>query len=206
MNKVLVETIDGFEIYFEAVDEICPINILFPENYQSIADDIDAGKSELFCACVSARSNGIELATSYLGGCVYESVEAFYTTYKTDSYLDMRTDVIIAARSIITELHKVHIATPTRVIIHNILTLLNGDVIRDGEMDGDPVRLVDTKDCTITVDSFNDYGVEVTEIKHDDTGSSIEPDVEYEWGYEDMTIEQLRMILGWLTEYKNIKA
>ena len=54
---------------------------MLPEHNDEQIEEIYEN-SEIFCAKVTAEKLGIELGCDYLGGCVYESQEDFYTKYK----------------------------------------------------------------------------------------------------------------------------
>jgi hypothetical protein len=104
MNKVLEK--DGFDIYFEALPEDMPIVDTFsePEDIAKAIEKIDSGEWVYFCAKVSAYKEGIELGTDYLGACIYESEEAFYTEYKDDYFADMVDQAIDEAKTTLEEL------------------------------------------------------------------------------------------------------
>ena len=95
--KTLVETVNGFDIYFEALEEHQTLRELLPEEDEESLKKI-YNENEIFCAKITAEKAGIELASDYLGGCIYESSEDFYTKYKTEYYSDMKKTVIEEAQ------------------------------------------------------------------------------------------------------------
>jgi len=104
-----IETIDGFEIYFEALPEDLALSDIFDDsvtNIKRLASDIDAGRKAYFCAKVTANKNGIELATDYLGACCYKSEDEFYIKYHNDYFLDMANNVIAEAKQAVINLNK----------------------------------------------------------------------------------------------------
>ena len=89
--KIFVENYKGLEIYFEALNEDIPLYHLFEkEDLNEIIEKIDNYDLVYFCAKVTAYFNDIELASDYLGGCLYENEKEFYTKYKNEYYSDMR--------------------------------------------------------------------------------------------------------------------
>lgn len=86
--KVFIETINGFDIYFEALDEHIPLSGLLPEDTPEQLQEV-ADNNVVFCAKISAEIGGVEFGCDYLGGCIYESYEDFYKKYKNDYYSDM---------------------------------------------------------------------------------------------------------------------
>ena len=58
---------------------------------------VNDGTYAYFQAHVVAKKNGVELAEDYLGGCIYESVEAF-TSAKNDYFDGMVLTVIKEAK------------------------------------------------------------------------------------------------------------
>jgi hypothetical protein len=69
-------TKDGFDIRFAVFPELTHPNDHFDDDGET-ARAIAAGDYEWFVAMVTASKNGIELAEEYLGGCCYETFEAF---------------------------------------------------------------------------------------------------------------------------------
>lgn len=78
MKKKILER-DGFEIYFEALDDFLQKGDLDDSTYQETCDSIENGSLVLFCAKVTVEKAGIEIISDYLGSCIYESEEQFYT-------------------------------------------------------------------------------------------------------------------------------
>jgi hypothetical protein len=95
--KTLVLKKDGFEIYFEALEEFIQLAELLPEENEESLEGI-SNSNEIFCAKVSAHKCGIELASDYLGGCIYETAEDFYTKHKDDYFEDMVCSVVSDAK------------------------------------------------------------------------------------------------------------
>ncbi len=94
--KVLVKTVEGFDIYFEALEEHIPLNELLPEETQESLEEIWS-ENYVFCAKVTAEKKGIEISSDYLGACIYGSYEEFYET-KGDYFDDMVNTVINEAK------------------------------------------------------------------------------------------------------------
>lgn len=105
-KPVLVETIENINIYFEPLLEDCsPYDLFEWEDAKETIEKVDSGEWVYFVAKVTAKIDGendepynLELADDYLGGCVYESYEDFYTKYKEDYYSDMRDTVVKEAK------------------------------------------------------------------------------------------------------------
>lgn len=95
--KMYIKTIDGLEIYFEALEECLSLSELFPENTQEQLEEIE-NNNAIFCAKVTAEKAGIELSSDYLGGCVYETEEDFYVKYKDCYFSDMVKTVLEEAK------------------------------------------------------------------------------------------------------------
>ena len=110
-NQVLVEEFEGFKIYFEALDETQPL-CEHIEDRQEVQRQIDNLEVEHFCAKVTAVFSGIELAEDYLGSCLYENEEDFYTKYKDDYYADMRRTVVDEARSNVKQMYESLVQVP----------------------------------------------------------------------------------------------
>ena len=95
-------TVDGFDIQFEALEEHMPVEdmLSFEEcgcDHSSTIRAVQNGKYEYFVAHVTASKNGIQLAEDYLGGCIYETEETFYTA-KGDYFSDMTATVVAEAK------------------------------------------------------------------------------------------------------------
>lgn len=95
--KTLVKTHEGFDIYFEALNEDICLSELLPEETEEQLKEIE-DNNILFCAKVTAEKAGIELASDYLGGCIYESEEDFYVKYENDYFADMVNNVVKEAK------------------------------------------------------------------------------------------------------------
>lgn len=109
--KTLVKQIDGFDIYFEALEENdYSFDLMEPQDAKEAQDKINSGELVLFCAKVTAERSGIELASDYLGGCIYEDATDFYTIYEGEYFADMVQNVLAEAKpnliSLISELSK----------------------------------------------------------------------------------------------------
>ena len=99
--KILVETFEGFNIYFEALEEHSLIDENFSDNEELRKDtlkQLQGGSLVKFCAKVSAVKEDIELGDDYLGMCIYENEEDFYTKYKEEYYNDMKNRVVSEAK------------------------------------------------------------------------------------------------------------
>lgn len=103
-EEVQRETFEGFEIVFSAAPEDSAPDWDFesPEDEQQVRDNIDTGAYMWFVAKVECKKLGIVLATDYLGGCYYETLEDFVTA--NDYYADMRATVIELAKATIHKL------------------------------------------------------------------------------------------------------
>lgn len=90
---------DGFDIAFYALpDEMTAAEVCGEEQ---LADDIEQGRWQLFCAKVTASKCGVELGSDYLGQCIYEDYEDFI---ECDYFKDMVDSAINEAKSKIEEL------------------------------------------------------------------------------------------------------
>jgi hypothetical protein len=95
--KTLVFNKDGFDIYFEPVEDCISLSELLPEETPEEIDRI-WNENAVFCAKVTAEKAGVELAEDYLAGCIYKCAEDFYIKYKDDYFADMVNTVIEAAK------------------------------------------------------------------------------------------------------------
>jgi hypothetical protein len=93
---------EGFTIkLYTTWEDSSPDWELSEEDSKQLLEDIENGKLEWFIAKVTAEKMGIELASDYLGGCCYRTIEKFIA----DSYYrDMVDTVIIEARQRIQQL------------------------------------------------------------------------------------------------------
>ena len=101
------EQAEGFTIRFYATPEDTHPRDLFDptvEDIDQLCRDIDNGRFTWFTAKVTASKNGIELASDYLGGNLYENVRDFVSD--NDYYADMRARVIEEANETIHVLAK----------------------------------------------------------------------------------------------------
>lgn len=105
-DRILVETVDGFNIYFTALVEDQPIDGFMVEESEvkEIQEKVNNYELVYFLAKVEADKNGITLASDYLGGCFYDDYEDFYVKYKNDYYADMKATVTKEAKQAIKEL------------------------------------------------------------------------------------------------------
>lgn len=92
-----IKTVEGIDIYFEALEENISLSELLPEETKEQLQEIE-DNNIIFCAKVTAKVNGIGLADDYLGGCIYESEEDFYTRYENDYFSDMVNNVVSEAK------------------------------------------------------------------------------------------------------------
>ena len=95
--KTLVKKVNGFDIYFEPLEEDISLSELLPEETPEQLKEI-YNSNVVFCAKVTAEKNNIEIASDYLGGCIYESEEDFYIKYKDDYFADMVNTVLEEAK------------------------------------------------------------------------------------------------------------
>lgn len=71
-------TVGPFTIHTYALPEDCSPRDSFDDCLiDEVMAGIESGRLEWFCAKVSAKWEGLELASDYLGGCCYESFEQF---------------------------------------------------------------------------------------------------------------------------------
>ena len=106
--KTFVKEIDGFKIYFEALEENSCIDENWSDDEEMRNDTIKKLNNfdlVMFCAKITAEKNGIELADDYLGMCIYENEESFYNT-KGCYFDDMCNTVINEAKVAIRELSR----------------------------------------------------------------------------------------------------
>tara|TARA_R110000787_G_scaffold183311_2_gene295287 strand:- start:1831 stop:2139 length:309 start_codon:yes stop_codon:yes gene_type:complete len=98
-----VKEYKGFNIFFEALEEDMSVSELFPEDTEEQIKEIEEN-NVVFCARVSAVKNGIELASDFLGGCVYKNEEEFYTA-EGCYFDDMVNTVVTEAKECIKKLN-----------------------------------------------------------------------------------------------------
>lgn len=92
--KKLIKNVEGFDIYFEALEEYDFDGSYWePDDFNNVFQKIESGELVLFCAKVTAEKSGIILSDDYLGCCIYESYEQFYTT--EGDYFDDMVNVVI---------------------------------------------------------------------------------------------------------------
>jgi len=92
--KTLIKTVEGFDIYFEALEEHISLFDLFEEEeVEELSEDIDNGSLVYFCAKVTAEKAGLELSDDYLGGCIYKSEEEFYQM--EGDYFDDMVNIVV---------------------------------------------------------------------------------------------------------------
>ncbi len=117
-EKILVETVDGLDIYFEEREEWASPQEHFPEKEdEELIKRIYNNDVAWFTAKVSACFDGIELSADYLGACCYDEASDFYKKYKSDYYSDMRKEVIESAKKVI---KKMAALLPDELEIKNI--------------------------------------------------------------------------------------
>ena len=68
-------TTANFKVIVDAVEECSP-DLSWDED-GSVQEGINSGKFILFCARARVLMGGHELASDYLGNCIYESIESF---------------------------------------------------------------------------------------------------------------------------------
>lgn len=98
-NTIHEETRDGFNIILSvAPEDTHPKDSFDPECFdiEQLCEDINSGNYAWFVARVQAFRAGVELASDYLGGCLYDAPEDFVTA--RDYYEDMVRTVIEKAR------------------------------------------------------------------------------------------------------------
>jgi len=96
------EQVEGFTVKLYITPECdSPDWDLSPSELEQVINDINSGELLYFTAKVTAEKLDIELASDYLGGCCYRTIEEFIA----DSYYrDMVDTVIIEARQRIQQL------------------------------------------------------------------------------------------------------
>lgn len=102
---VLVEQLDGFDIYFTGlIEDIDPAHALDTDLHANAICKIYAHNMEWFCAKVSAHKAGIELGSDCLGCCAYDNFEDFYAKYHDDYFSDMARNAVEEAKAKLAEL------------------------------------------------------------------------------------------------------
>ena len=106
MTHIHTEDRDGFKIYFYAIEEHITLDQLGydVEAAEETRAQIEDGTLVMFCAKITASKNGIELASDYLGGCIYKDEKDFVNS--EDYYGDMVRTVIEEAKQAIIDLNK----------------------------------------------------------------------------------------------------
>ena len=101
-------TKEGFHIHFEAEPEHTTLQELLPshtpDQIADLYDQIACGDIVVFCAKVSACKYGLELGTAYLGGCIYDSYDQFYTKYKSEGFEGLVAEAITEAKDTVRRL------------------------------------------------------------------------------------------------------
>lgn len=97
-EKIHSEKAEGFDIVLSIAPEDLDPSDLFDssiDDIQKIYDDINSGKSAWFCVRVQAFKAGVELATDYLGGNLYDDPKDFL---KDGYFEDLKYRVIEEAK------------------------------------------------------------------------------------------------------------
>ena len=103
-DKTFVRKEKGFNIYFEALEDHISLSELLPDDTPEQLAEYERD-NVIFCAKVTAERHGIELASEYLGGCIYESEEEFYS--RKGCYFDDMVNIVTEeADKVIKELLK----------------------------------------------------------------------------------------------------
>lgn len=99
------EKYEGFDIVFEAIDEDMSPDDSYDwgdeDHRKEFYGNIESGKWVWFCAKVTASRHDIVLATVYLGGCCYESIDQFIQDVY---YEELRNTVVSEAGQVINKL------------------------------------------------------------------------------------------------------
>lgn len=106
MSHIHSEDRDGFKIDFYALAEHITLEQLGyeAEDAEETRAQLEDGALVMFCAKITASKNGIELASDYLGGCIYKDEKDFINN---DCYYgDMVRTVIAEAKQAIIDLNK----------------------------------------------------------------------------------------------------
>lgn len=115
IKPILIETTSqGIEIYFVPLVEYTSIYENGDGEYwDEILEKINNYELQYFTASVYASYKGIEIASDYLGGCIYDSFEDFYIKYKDDYFADMvntvKTEGIQYLKDLQAELYKLNL-------------------------------------------------------------------------------------------------
>lgn len=105
MTHIHTEDRNGFKIDFYAVEDFQDVRGQFEdEDADEIIAQLEAGDLVQFTAKVTASKNGIELASEYLGACLYKDEKDFVN--KDCYYGDMVQTVIAEAKQAIIDLNK----------------------------------------------------------------------------------------------------
>ena len=95
-SPVRVEKVGNFDIYFtpEVEYDYPDIDFESKEDAEEFNRKFNAGEFAYFCAKIHTELEGMVFSETYLGQCIYDSYEDFYTTYKEDYYRDMVNEVV----------------------------------------------------------------------------------------------------------------
>ena len=104
-NKTYIKTIDGLDIYFEALEEFIPLSELLPDHTEQELQNV-IENNDIFCAEISAYLGSVKLSETYLGGCIYENQSDFYTKYKDEYLSDMISKVVEESKKELKELRE----------------------------------------------------------------------------------------------------
>lgn len=95
-----IETVNGFDVYFEAEKEELSKKHHFINECGWTAEEYKGlSKTKWFCAHIQIVKAGFVLSDQYLGCCCYNTVKEFYTTYRNDYYMDMLSEGIREAKA-----------------------------------------------------------------------------------------------------------
>lgn len=74
-----------------------------------VAEKINNGTYDLFCAAVSVHMNGREVSCNYLGGCIYEDANDFVSKYRDEYFRDMVRTAVAEARVEVAQLKSIEL-------------------------------------------------------------------------------------------------
>ena len=108
MRKLIETTAEGLQIYFEALEEYSQLSDILPEETPEELQKI-YNENEIFIAKVTAEAAGVELATDYLGGCIYKTFDEFINDgeYIEDMKQTVKDEAKKEAKRIIEELKSI---------------------------------------------------------------------------------------------------
>ena len=120
--KTLICKVDGFDIYFEPLEEYATIDKEWSDDEEMREDTIaklESGEWVMFCAHVTAEKNGNVFGDDYLGMCIYTTYEEFYTKYKDDYFADMKDTALTEAKKEMQQLINEYYNKPVYISVNS---------------------------------------------------------------------------------------